>query len=272
MRTWEELVREVLETGEKRSDRTGTGTRSIFAPDPLRYPIGPEAFMPLVTTKRVAWKKALAELCWMLAGGSDLDSLLKAGGGVTDARNIWAPWDKGNGDLGPVYGAIWRGTHGGPDQLAWVVQELSERPDTRRAVLSSWAPEVIDDQALPPCPVLYQFSRRGVSLDLHVYQRSADLFIGVPFDLAEYGAFMILMARELGCWPGDLTVSFGDAHIYSNHIEQAEEAISREPTGASGTLRVHPGAPGLLSGELTAAHLEVAGYEAHPAIPAPVAV
>jgi len=275
--TYEELLHHVVQEGERREDRTGTGTLSVFAPPALRWDVGKDG-IPITSTKKVAWKWALWELSWMLRGETNVT-------GLGPAAPIWEPWADENGDLGPVYGHQMR--HWGKDQLQYVVDLLRDKPDTRQAVMSLWNFEQLPDMALPPCPTLFQFSRRGERydrLDLAVYQRSADMFLGVPFDLVSQAALMQLMAEELGVQVGRLTVQYGDAHVYLNHLEQVTVmlkawAASSSPAPARSeppaptptpTPRLHLPAGGLYGFDAREATLH--GYEPGPVLRGEVAV
>lgn len=263
---YEELLRKVLVEGEERHDRTGTGTLSLFGAR-LEYSLRNNK-IPLVTTKKVAWEKAIEELLWMIGGGTSLE-------GLGSARNIWEPWADPDGNLGPVYGAQWRAWVGPDgrkhDQLRNVVEELRRNPWSRRAVISSWNVGVLGDMALPPCPVLYQFSvRADATLCLEVYQRSADMFIGVPFDIFEMGVLLQLVARELGCVPGKLGWSAGDVHIYMNHIDVVKEQLSREPKQDPKLLISN--SHSMFSGKLKREDFMVRDYEPYPRLKGIVAV
>ena len=254
---YEDVLGRVLDLGEERHDRTGTGTLSVFGVR-MEYSLW-ENHVPLVTTKKVAWKKALAELLWMVRGETNIR-------GLGEAKNIWEPWADDRGELGPVYGKQWRDFEG-VDQLRDVVETLRRDPWSRRAVMSGWNPKDLPVMALPPCPVLWQFSvRSDGTLALEVYQRSADLFLGVPFDLFEFAALQILVARELGLEAGKLGVTLGDAHIYLNHIAQVRQQLERRPR-AYPQLVVGLDAPALLpvphARRLRVDDFSLVGYEPH---------
>lgn len=243
---YHDLLKLVFMYGETRTDRTGTGTRSIFGPQ-HSFNLS-DGRVPVIGSKKVIWEKALLELSWMLRGETNISGLGKA-------ANIWKPWADENGDLGPVYGAQWR-TFGkaalqdstsdlepfvGIDQVQFVVEELRQNPDSRRAFISSWNPLELEEMALPPCPVSYQFSLRGVNYDelvLHVYQRSADLFLGVPFDLVNYATLAHIIAHALGVRATWMVVSYGDAHIYSNHFDQVKKML-QEGAPETNDPRIH---------------------------------
>lgn len=248
------LAKRVLNYGETRTDRTGTGTRSVFGAS-LEWDLHNKE-VALISTKTVAWDKALHELCWMLRGDTSLD-------GLGPARNIWEPWADALGNLGPVYGKQWRDFQG-IDQLENVINLLKERPDTRKAVLSSWNVMDLPWMALEPCPVIYQFSLRGPllnELELSVYQRSADLFLGVPFDLFEMSVMAHLVARELGVFATRLHWTGGDVHIYKDHVGVMMDQVTRTPRTLPSRLEVRPDAPALLDGRLARKHMEVWDYD-----------
>jgi len=274
------LAKQILNYGETRTDRTGTGTRSIFGAH-LEWDLHDKT-VALVTTKEVAWDKALHELCWMLRGDTSLE-------GLGPARNIWEPWADEHGQLGPIYGAQWRGTTFASslgeegagdgslrvDQLANVIDLLRQSPDTRKAVLSAWSPRDLPMMALEPCPVLYQFSRRGATygdLELSVYQRSADMFLGVPFDLFEMSVMAHLVARELGIRATRLIWNAGDTHIYKNHLPQMMEQVGRRISKHVPSLVVKDRAPALLDPSLARRHLEIWNYASLPRLTGKVAV
>lgn len=279
---WEQLVRRVLVEGEERTDRTGTGTRSIFGAR-MEWSLR-QGTVPLVSSKKVPWEKAIEELLWMLRGDTNV-------AGLGGAARIWEPWADKDGELGPVYGAQWRSWWAWQadacnepceiDQLSEVVGRLRVTPDTRRAVLSSWNVGELGRMALEPCPVLYQFSRRGPGLkelSLEVYQRSADLFLGVPFDVFEAAVLVRLMARELGLLPGKLGWTGGDVHLYENHLDQAREVVARweRDPRRDPHLFLRTSAPSLLERDrekgLEVGDFMIPDYYPHPAIKAEVAV
>lgn len=259
---YEEALGHVLALGEERFDRTGTGTISCFG---LRMEFSLwENHVPLVTTKKVAWKKAVTELLWMVRGETNIS-------GLGNAANIWSPWADAAGELGPVYGKQWR-NFGGVDQLRSVIDTLAGDPWSRRALMSAWNPIELDDMALPPCPVLWQFSARADgTLALEVYQRSADMFLGVPFDLFEFSLLQILVARDLGLEPGHLGVTLGDAHVYMNHVGVVQEQLARVPR-KSPQVVIGLDAPSVLSGRLDVEDISVVGYEPHGRLTGTVSV
>ena len=262
-RQYEDLLARVMAEGTPKSDRTGTGTRSVFG-ERLRYDLS--AGFPLVTTKRVHFKSVAVELLWFLRGEGNVKWLRE--NGVT----IWDEWADADGDLGPVYGVQWRswptpaGAH--IDQVTGVLDTLRTDPDSRRMVVSAWNVADLADMALAPCHLLFQFYVAGGRLSCQVYQRSADLFLGVPFNLASYALLTHLVAAQVDLAVGDLVWVGGDCHVYDNHVRQVTEQLSREvlPFPA---LELAP-APSLF--EYTVGHLRVVDYRHHPAIPAPVAV
>ena len=260
---YEDLLRLVLADGAVKSDRTGTGTRSIFGHQ-LRYDLS--AGFPLITTKRVHFKSVAVELLWFLRGESNVRWLQEQG--VT----IWDEWADADGELGPVYGVQWRswptpdGRH--IDQIAGVLDQLRANPDSRRLIVSAWNVGEIEHMALPPCHAFFQFYVADGKLSCQLYQRSADLFLGVPFNIASYALLTHMMAAQVGLGVGDFVWTGGDCHIYDNHVEQVQQQLSREP---------YP-FPQLTLGEAASVFdyrfedFEVVGYEHHPAIKAPVAV
>lgn len=287
-RSFEELLHHVRVYGEKRSDRTGTGTRSIFAPDPLRFDLTDD-HIPLITSKTVPWKMALQEYLWMLSGSTDTHDLAKRSPAMARIWDLWAT----DGDIGPTYGAQYRnagGTlisppmwnpgnrHYGVDQLREVVKRLAETPDTRRALISLWSVPELQDMSLEPCMVLFQFSRRGPrfdQLDLHIYQRSADMMLGVPFDLFQGGFLAHAVARELRLVYGQdvtahhMTWSAGDVHVYESQLDpvdlQLKQWAHAEPMRAKINIDGYPSLR-LLDGTLEAGHVRITDYNPQPAI------
>ena len=226
MKQYHDLLRHVLEHGKRRSDRTGTGTVSAFGAQ-ARYGLA-DGF-PLVTTKKVHVRSIIHELLWFVAGNTNI-SYLKENG-----VRIWDEWADADGELGPVYGKQWRRWEGPDgkviDQLAGVVRDIRERPDSRRLMVSAWNPADVPKMALPPCHTLFQFyvDTEEKTLSCQLYQRSADLFLGVPFNIASYALLTMMVAQVTGLRPGDFVHTFGDLHIYVNHLEQVREQLSREP-------------------------------------------
>ncbi len=260
---YEDLLRHVMAHGTPKADRTGTGTRSVFGHQ-LRYDLS--RGFPLVTTKRVHFRSVALELLWFLRGDGNVRWLQERG--VT----IWNEWADENGDLGPVYGVQWRswptpdGQH--VDQLEQVLRTLRTDPDSRRMVVSAWNVGELEKMALAPCHALFQFYVADGKLSCQLYQRSADLFLGVPFNIASYALLTVLVAQQAGLQPGEFIWTGGDCHVYDNHVEQVTEQLSREAYPFP-TLRVRPAASLF---EHSFEDFEVVGYQHHPAIKAPVAV
>ena len=259
-----DLLAQVLERGARKTDRTGTGTLSLFGPQ-LRFALA-ERF-PLLTTKKLHLKSILYELLWFLRGDTNVRWLQQQG--VT----IWDEWANADGELGPVYGYQWRHwrTPEGReiDQIRQVVESLRARPDSRRHLVTAWNPADVDRMALPPCHALFQFYVAEGRISCQMYQRSADLFLGVPFNIASYAALTLMMAQVTGHAPGELVIALGDAHLYLNHLEQAREQLSRAPRPFP-RLRLNPAVEDLFAFRYEDFTLE--GYEPHPAIKAPIAV
>jgi thymidylate synthase len=259
---YEDLLRHVLADGTPKSDRTGTGTRSVFGHQ-MRYDLS--AGFPLITTKRVHFRSIALELLWFLRGDGNVRWLQERG--VT----IWDEWADENGDLGPVYGVQWRswptpdGRH--VDQIAQVLDTLRTNPDSRRMLVSAWNVAELDAMALAPCHAFFQFHVADGKLSCQLYQRSADLFLGVPFNIASYALLTHLVAAEVGLEPGDFVWTGGDCHVYDNHVEQVTEQLTRAPYPFP-RLSVRPA--GLFDHEFS--DFEVVDYRHHPAIKAPVAV
>jgi thymidylate synthase len=259
-----ELLAEVLEHGARKSDRTGTGTLSVFGRQ-LRFQLEPG--FPLLTTKKLHLKSILYELLWFLRGDTNVRWLQERG------VSIWDEWADENGELGPVYGhqwRHWRAPGGGEvDQISNVVQSLKARPDSRRHIVSAWNPADVERMALPPCHALFQFYVAGGRLSCQMYQRSADLFLGVPFNIASYALLTRMVAQVTGLAAGEFILTLGDAHLYLNHLEQAREQLGREPR-AFPRMRLNPQVRELLEFRFEDFTLEA--YEPHPAIRAPIAV
>jgi thymidylate synthase len=259
-----DLVAEVLEGGARKSDRTGTGTLSVFGRQ-LRF--GLDDSFPLLTTKKLHLKSILYELLWFLRGDTNVRWLQERG--VT----IWDEWADEKGELGPVYGYQWRHwrTPDGReiDQIKNVIHSLKTKPDSRRHIISAWNPADVDRMALPPCHALFQFYVAGGRLSCQMYQRSADLFLGVPFNIASYSALTVMVAQVTGLKPAEFILTLGDAHLYLNHLEQAREQITREPRPFP-RLRLNPAVKELLDFRYEDFTLE--NYDPHPAIKAPIAV
>jgi len=260
---YEDLLRLVLASGTAKADRTGTGTRSVFGHQ-LRYDLA--RGFPLVTTKKVHLRSIVYELLWFLRGDSNVGWLRDHG------VSIWDEWADDDGDLGPVYGVQWRswpapdGRH--IDQITEVLDTLRRDPDSRRMIVSAWNVAALDQMALAPCHALFQFYVAGGKLSCQLYQRSADLFLGVPFNIASYALLTHMVAQQAGLEPGDFVWTGGDCHIYDNHLDQVTEQLSRTPLEFP-RLRLKQ-APSLFDYDF--ADVEVVGYQHHPAIKAPVAV
>jgi len=264
MKQYLDLMRHIRDHGTFKEDRTGTGTRSVFGHQ-MRFNLA-DGF-PLLTTKKVHLKSIIHELLWFLQGSTNIGYLKEHG--VT----IWDEWADENGDLGPVYGYQWRswptadGRH--IDQIQQVVQQLKTNPDSRRIIVSAWNVGEIENMALPPCHAFFQFYVADGKLSCQLYQRSADVFLGVPFNIASYALLTLMMAQVCGLQPGDFVWTGGDCHLYSNHMEQAELQLSREPLPPP-TLRLNPAVTDIFSFRYEDFTLE--NYQSHPAIKAPVAV
>ncbi len=265
MRAYLDLLRHVLEHGKFKSDRTGTGTWSVFGAQ-TRYRLA-DGF-PLVTTKKVHLKSIIHELLWFIRGDTNVRSLQQHG------VKIWDEWaHPETGELGRVYGAQWtdwRSFDGRSiNQIAEVATMIRKSPDSRRLIVSAWNPGELHLMALPPCHTLFQFYVSDGELSCQLYQRSADLFLGVPFNIASYALLTLMVAQVTGLKPGDFVHTFGDAHIYSNHREQVELQLSREPRPLP-QMKLNPARREL--GEFVYEDFELVGYDPHPAIKAPVAV
>jgi len=264
MRQYLDLLRHVLDTGVDRPDRTGTGTRGVFGYQ-MRFPLA--AGFPLVTTKRVHVKSVIHELLWFLAGDTNIAYLKENG------VSIWDEWADADGDLGPVYGRQWRSwpaTDGrGIDQLAGVVAEIRANPCSRRLLVSAWNVAALAEMALPPCHCLFQFHVAEDRLSCQLYQRSADVFLGVPFNIASYALLTHMVAHVCGLRPGDFVHTLGDAHLYHNHFEQARLQLARSPRPLP-RLTLNPQARDLFAFRYE--DIRIQGYDPAPGIPAPVAV
>ncbi len=264
MRQYHDLLRHVLDHGTRKSDRTGTGTISVFGHQ-MRFDLG-EGF-PLLTTKKVHLKSIIHELLWFLKGDTNIQYLKDNG------VSIWDEWADANGDLGPIYGYQWRswpardGRH--IDQISEVLQTLKSNPDSRRIIVSAWNVGELPYMKLPPCHAFFQFYVADGELSCQLYQRSADIFLGVPFNIASYALLTLMIAQVTGLKPGDFVHTLGDAHIYLNHLEQVNLQLSREPR-ALPTMRLNPAVTDLFAFKYEDFTLE--GYDPHPGIKAPVAV
>jgi len=263
MRAYLDLLSEALNCGAAKPDRTGTGIRSLFGRQ-IRFDL--QAGFPLVTTKRLHVKSIVHELIWFLRGDTNI-AYLKANG-----VGIWDEWADANGDLGPVYGKQWRAWPGPDgrvyDQIEWLLAEIRRNPNSRRLIVSAWNVADIGQMKLPPCHCLFQFYVADGRLSCQLYQRSADLFLGVPFNIASYALLTHLIAEASGLRAGDFVHTFGDAHLYENHVDQAREQLARQPR-ALPTLRL---APIKSLFDVKAEDIAIEGYDPWPAIKAPVAV
>lgn len=264
MQAYLDLMRHVLENGQDKSDRTGTGTRSVFGWQ-MRFDLG-QGF-PVLTTKKLHLKSIIHELLWFLQGSTNIGYLKENG------VRIWDEWADANGDLGPVYGHQWRhwpARDGGEiDQIVQLVQSLKHNPDSRRHLVTAWNPTDVDRMALPPCHCLFQFYVADGRLSCQLYQRSADIFLGVPFNIASYALLTLMLAQVCGYAPGDFVHTLGDAHLYSNHFEQARLQLSRAPKPLP-RMWINPEVTDLFAFRFEDFRLE--GYDPHPHIAAPVAV
>jgi thymidylate synthase len=264
VRQYHDLLRLVLEEGKERDDRTGTGTLSIFGAQ-ARFDLRDR--FPLLTTKKLHLKSIIYELLWFLRGETSVRYLNEHG--VT----IWDEWADENGNLGRVYGAQWRDWRGANgkrvDQIDKVISEIRENPSSRRLIVSAWNPAEIDKMALPPCHVLFQFYVNDGELSCQLYQRSADLFLGVPFNIASYSLLTMMMAQVCDLRPGDFVHTFGDLHLYSNHLEQAREQLTRECRPLP-RMKLNPSIKNI--SDFSFEDFELLDYHPHPSIKAPIAV
>ncbi|MBL8574584.1 MAG: thymidylate synthase [Hyphomicrobiaceae bacterium] len=264
MRQYLDLMRRILDEGVVKHDRTGTGTISIFGHQ-MRFDLA--AGFPMVTTKKLHLKSIVHELLWFLAGDTNIKYLKDNG------VSIWDAWADENGDLGPVYGHQWRSwptPEGGTiDQIAGVVAEIRRNPDSRRLMVTAWNPADVPRMALPPCHALFQFYVVDGRLSCQLYQRSADVLLGVPFNIASYALLTLMMAQVTGLRPGEFIHTFGDAHLYLNHLEQTRLQLSREPKPLP-TMWIEPTVDDIFGFRYE--HFRLDGYEAHPHIKADVAV
>jgi thymidylate synthase len=264
MKPYLDLMRHVLEHGTHKDDRTGTGTLSVFGWQ-MRYDLA--AGFPLVTTKKCHLRSIIHELLWFLQGDTNIRYLKENG------VSIWDEWADDNGNLGPVYGHQWRNwpkPDGGTiDQISEVVKTLKSNPDSRRIIVSAWNVADLDKMALAPCHAFFQFYVADGKLSCQLYQRSADIFLGVPFNIASYALLTLMMAQVSGLKPGDFVHTLGDAHLYSNHLEQAREQLSRAPRPAP-TMTLNPAVRDIFAFRFE--DFSLGGYDPHPAIKAPVAV
>lgn len=264
MQQYLDLMRHVRDNGIRKEDRTGTGTISVFGYQ-MRFDLA-DGF-PVVTTKKLHLRSIIHELLWFLQGDTNIKYLHDNG------VSIWDEWADENGDLGPVYGYQWRSwpTPNGEsiDQIKLLLEQIKNSPDSRRLMVSAWNPACVDQMALPPCHCLFQFYVAEGRLSCQLYQRSADIFLGVPFNIASYALLTLMVAQECGLEPGEFVHTFGDAHLYSNHLEQVETQLAREPL-ALPTMKLNPDVSSVF--DFSYDDFELVGYEAHPHIKAPVAV
>ena len=264
MKPYLDLLSRILDTGAAKSDRTGTGTRSVFGHQ-MRFDLA--AGFPLVTTKKLHMKSIVYELLWFLRGDTNVRYLQEHG------VSIWDDWADPAGELGPVYGHQWRSwpTPGGGhiDQISQVLDEIRRNPDSRRLMVSAWNVADIPQMALAPCHALFQFYVAEGRLSCQLYQRSADAFLGVPFNIASYALLTLMVAQVTGYQPGEFIHTFGDAHLYTNHLDAARLQLSREPRPLP-TIRLNPAVTSLF--DFTYEDVEVLGYDPHPHLPGKVAV
>lgn len=264
MRTYLDLLEHVMESGVDRGDRTGTGTRSVFGHQ-MRFNL--EDGFPLVTTKKVHLKSIIHELLWFLSGSSNVKYLQENG------VRIWNEWADENGELGPVYGVQWRSWKGANgetiDQIQNVIEMIKNKPESRRIMVSAWNVADVPNMALPPCHALFQFYVANGKLSCQLYQRSADLFLGVPFNIASYALLTMMIAQVCELIPGEFVHTFGDAHIYHNHFDQVQTQLSREPRPLP-QMKLNPGIKNIF--DFSFDDFELLGYEPHPTIKAPIAV
>jgi len=264
MHQYQQLLRHILENGRAKGDRTGTGTLSVFGYQ-MRFDLA-EGF-PLLTTKKLHLRSIIHELLWFLRGDTNVRYLKENG------VSIWDEWADADGELGPVYGYQWRswpaadGRH--IDQITDVLAQIRTNPDSRRLIVSAWNVADVDRMALAPCHALFQFYVQDGRLSCQLYQRSADVFLGVPFNIASYALLTLMVAQVTGLAPGDFVHTFGDAHLYSNHLEQARLQLTREPLPLP-TMALNPGVKDLFAFRFE--DFELRGYQSHPHIPAPIAV
>ena len=264
MKQYLDLMEKVLNEGQKKSDRTGTGTLSIFG---YQMEFDLSIGFPLVTTKKVHLKSIIHELIWFLQGSTNIAYLKENG------VSIWDEWADENGDLGPVYGAQWRswpdGNNGTIDQIQNLINSINDNPDSRRHIVSAWNPALVDEMALPPCHSLFQFYVANGELSCQLYQRSADIFLGVPFNIASYALLTHMIAHVCNLKAGKFVHTFGDAHLYLNHLDQAKLQLSREVISLP-KLHLNPDIKNVFDFKFE--DIEIKNYESHPAISAPIAI
>ncbi|MBX9914791.1 MAG: thymidylate synthase [Pseudomonadaceae bacterium] len=264
MKQYLDLMRLVRDTGTFKNDRTGTGTYSLFAQQ-MRFNLA-DGF-PLVTTKKCHLKSIIHELLWFLQGDTNIKYLQDNG------VRIWDEWADADGNLGPVYGYQWRSwpapNGGSIDQISNLIAMIKSNPDSRRLIVSAWNPALVEQMALPPCHALFQFYVADGKLSCQLYQRSADIFLGVPFNIASYALLTLMVAQVCGLQPGEFIWTGGDCHLYANHLEQTDLQLSREPLPLP-VMQLNPAVTDLLAFKFE--DFELIGYQAHPHIKAPVAV
>lgn len=264
MKAYHDLLNHILDQGAQKHDRTGTGTISVFGYQ-MRFDLS-EGF-PLVTTKKVHLKSIIHELLWFLKGETNIAYLKENG------VSIWDEWADEKGELGPVYGKQWRSWEGADgqviDQISWLINEIKKNPDSRRLIISAWNVADLPKMALMPCHSLFQFYVANGKLSCQLYQRSADVFLGVPFNIASYALLTLMIAQVCGLEPGDFVHSFGDVHLYNNHIEQAKLQLSREPFPLP-VMKINPEVNDIFGFRYE--DFELQNYQCHPGIKAPVAV
>lgn len=264
MQNYLDLMRDVLENGTDKSDRTGTGTRSVFGRQ-IRFDLA-DGF-PLLTTKKLHLRSIIHELLWFLKGDTNIRYLQE------HQVSIWDEWADENGELGPVYGYQWRSWPAPDgrriDQISQLIEQIRHNPDSRRLIVSAWNPALVDEMALPPCHALFQFYVADGRLSCQLYQRSADLFLGVPFNIASYALLTLMLAQVCGLQPGEFVHTFGDVHLYANHFEQARLQLERSPRPLP-QMKLNPAVDNLF--DFTFDDFELSGYDPHPHIKAPVAV
>ncbi|MFN5930766.1 MAG: thymidylate synthase, partial [Sphingobacteriales bacterium] len=263
MKAYHDLLNHILQKGAQKHDRTGTGTISVFGYQ-MRFDLS-EGF-PLVTTKKVHLKSIIHELLWFLKGETNIAYLKENG------VSIWDEWADEKGELGPVYGKQWRSWEGADgqviDQVSWLVKEIKKNPDSRRLIISAWNVADLPKMALMPCHTLFQFYVANGKLSCQLYQRSADVFLGVPFNIASYALLTLMIAQVCGLEPGDFVHSFGDVHLYNNHIDQAKLQLSRQPFPLP-VMKINPEVNDIFG--FSFEDFELQNYQCHPGIKAPVA-
>jgi thymidylate synthase len=264
MKPYLDLLQDILDHGASKSDRTGTGTRSVFGRQ-LRFDL--QAGFPLLTTKKLHTRSIIHELLWFIRGETNVQYLNEHG------VSIWDEWADEQGELGPIYGYQWRSWPAPDgrtiDQLSEVIEQIRTNPDSRRLVVSAWNVGLLPEMALPPCHALFQFYVADGKLSCQLYQRSADVFLGVPFNIASYSLLTMMVAQVSGLAPGEFIHTFGDVHLYSNHLEQAELQLTREPRPLP-SMEIHPAVKSIF--DFRFEHFQLKSYNPHPPIKAPVAV